>query len=78
MESSQQTQVAKRFLSLPEVILTTGLSKPTIYRSIGLGKFPAPLQLSCRRIAWSVASVDRWIADLQQTADGKREEQAGA
>ena len=59
--------VKKRPLSLPEVEITTGLAKPTIYRHIGNGTFPAPCKISTRRVGWHVDDIEAWLAGLQRT-----------
>lgn len=40
----------------------TGLSRTSIYREVKAGKFPAPVQLSERTVAWRSNEVDTWIA----------------
>ncbi|MDP3439596.1 MAG: AlpA family transcriptional regulator [Azonexus sp.] len=59
--------VKKRLLSLPEVEIVTGLSKPTIYRHIQKSTFPAPLKISTRRVGWLAEDIDGWLASLQRT-----------
>lgn len=49
------------FLSLGRVKQTTSLSKTTIYRLIGENKFPRPVRLSERRVAWRDADVSEWM-----------------
>jgi prophage regulatory protein len=67
--NTEATQSAtKRLLSLPEVAITTGLSKQTIYRNISAGTFPAPLKVSTRRVAWIPADIDSWLSGLNRTS----------
>ncbi|AMO67389.1 phage transcriptional regulator, AlpA [gamma proteobacterium BDW918] len=40
----------------------TGLSRSTIYALMGEGKFPKPIPLAGRTVAWTQSSVDKWIA----------------
>jgi prophage regulatory protein len=56
---------------LPKVRARTGLSRSEIYRRIASGTFPAPIKLGERASAWSVAEVDRWIADRIAERDAK-------
>lgn len=49
-------------LSLPKVVDLIGLSKATIYRAISSGTFPAPVQLSARRVAWPTEAVAEWVS----------------
>lgn len=51
-----------RLLSGPQVQAKTSLSRCTIWRLVWRGEFPAPVQLSPGRKAWSAAAVDAWIA----------------
>lgn len=53
-------------LSIHETAAKVGLSKPTIYRLMGEGKFPRPLKLSAHRVAWRVLDIDNWLANLPQ------------
>jgi prophage regulatory protein len=48
---------------LPEVVVRTRLSAPTIWRLERKGKFPKRVVIGLRRVAWRVADLDRWMAD---------------
>ena len=39
----------------------TGFSKSTIYNLIREGKFPRPIALGPRAVAWPMEQVDAWI-----------------
>lgn len=67
---SETQSTNKRLLSLPEVEMMVGLSKPTIYRNISNGTFPRPLKVSARRVAWDLVTVNEWIATLGCTSKG--------
>lgn len=47
-------------LSKKKVVAETGLSSATIHRRIHAGDFPAPLQLTPNRIAWTEESIEEW------------------
>lgn len=47
-------------LRLPTVIRITGLARTTIYRLMAEEKFPAPVRVGLRAIAWRRADLDRW------------------
>jgi len=52
-----------RLLRLDEVMARVPLKKPTIYRAIRDGKFPAPCKLlGGRASAWDEAEIGAWIA----------------
>lgn len=52
----------EEFLRLRDVIRRIGLSRTTIYRLIGDGRFPAPVKLSERASAWRLGEVQAWAA----------------
>jgi prophage regulatory protein len=39
------------------------MSRSTVYSYIGEGRFPAPVSISTRCVAWVEGEVDRWISD---------------
>ena len=59
-----------RLIRLPDVESATGCKKSTIYLMIGEGRFPRPVRLSARHVAWSESAVLCWvqarIAEAQQ------------
>lgn len=48
------------FLRMPTVIRLTGLGRSTIYRMISEQKFPSPVRLGSRAVAWRRSDLDRW------------------
>ncbi|HBO3902600.1 helix-turn-helix transcriptional regulator [Pseudomonas aeruginosa] len=50
-----------RVLRLGDVISLTGLARSTIYKSIGEGEFPRPINLIGRSVGWIEAEVHDWI-----------------
>ncbi|MCP5265711.1 MAG: AlpA family phage regulatory protein [Burkholderiaceae bacterium] len=42
----------------------TGLSDSEISRRVRAGKFPAPVRVGVRAVAWRSDQVDAWIAGL--------------
>ena len=53
----------KRLLRLPEVMDKTGFGRASIYRYVALKKFPQPVKLGVRAIAWRSDEVDVWIEE---------------
>lgn len=45
-----------------EVEAQTGLARSTLYKLTAEGKFPKPVQLSARCVAFRASEVDAWIA----------------
>jgi prophage regulatory protein len=50
-----------RLLKLPTVIDRTGLSRSRIYVEIAAGKFPLPVKIGERAIAFVEPEIDAWI-----------------
>jgi len=57
---SESTQNLKR---LPDVLNRVGYSRSTIYQLIAEGKFPKPINLGARAVAWLESDIDSWIAE---------------
>ena len=55
-----------RFIRLPELIRISGLSRPTIYRLVAKGQFPAPFELSPNSKGWKVSQIRAWQDSLKQ------------
>jgi prophage regulatory protein len=49
----------------------------SIYRWVDLGRFPAPIKIGPRAIAWRVEEIEAWEADPEGWA-GRRDGQAEA
>lgn len=46
---------------LPAVMARTGIAKSTLYLMISQGRFPEPVKLSARSVAWPSDQIDQWI-----------------
>ena len=57
-----------RLIRLPDVEGATGCKKSTIYELMKAGRFPKPVRLSARHVAWSEAAVLQWVQDRIQEA----------
>lgn len=53
----------KRLIRLPEVRGRVGLQTTQIYDLINEKRFPAPVPIGPRAVAWVESEVDRWIDD---------------
>jgi prophage regulatory protein len=58
-----ETNPPERFIRLPEVLRLTGLSKRTIYRLEGAGRFPSRRKLGLRAVGWPESAVNGWISN---------------
>lgn len=45
---------------LPMVMRLTGLGRSTIYRMVAAQKFPSPVRLSARAVAWRQSDLNAW------------------
>lgn len=52
--------VTPLLLRMPAVMRMTGLGRSTIYRLIAERKFPSPVRLGPRAVAWRRADLDQW------------------
>ena len=53
--------MAKQLGRLPQVRQRVPYSRSEIYRLISLGKFPKPITLGERAVAWDMDEVEAWI-----------------
>lgn len=59
---------ATRLIRLPEVLERTGYGKARIYRLISEGRFPAPVKIGVRAVAFVESEVDEWIQSVVETS----------
>ena len=59
-----------KFLRLPEVKQTTGLSKSSIYARISEGTFPKQIPLGQRLVVWVESDIQNWISEQVSAARG--------
>lgn len=59
-----------KFLRLPEVKATTGLSKSSIYARISEGTFPKQIPLGPRLVVWVESDIQNWISEQVSAARG--------
>ena len=53
--------IYRKFLRLPQVKATTGLSKSSIYARIAEGTFPKQIPLGPRLVVWVESDIQKWI-----------------
>jgi len=53
--------IQNKFLRLPQVKQTTGLSKSSIYARIAEGTFPKQIPLGPRLVVWVESDIQKWI-----------------
>lgn len=60
---SQEKSSHSRLIRLEEVKERTGLTRSTLYTYVRSGRFPKPISLTSRCVAWLDSEVDAWIAE---------------
>lgn len=53
-------------LTLNEVKEITKLSRSTIYLQMSTSKFPCPIKIGQRRVAWKSSDIDDWMESLEK------------
>jgi prophage regulatory protein len=61
--ASEGTYSRPTLIRLKQVLARTGMSRSTIYSYMRDGRFPEPVSISARCVAWVEAEVDLWISD---------------
>ena len=56
-----------RLLKLTDVLKVTTLSKSSIYLYINSGKFPQPISLGARGVAWIESEINDWINERMES-----------
>lgn len=54
------TAPTTKFVRMPTVLQITGLGRSTIYRLIAEKKFPVPVRVGDRAVAWRQVDLDAW------------------
>lgn len=54
-----------RLLRLPEVMELTGLSEGGVYAEMSGGRFPRPVKISRRAVAWREDHLIAWLASRE-------------
>jgi prophage regulatory protein len=59
-------ELHEMLLRLPQVMREVALCRSSIYAAISEGRFPPPLRISRRAVAWRVEDIEAWKAQLVQ------------
>jgi prophage regulatory protein len=62
----------ERLIRLQEVLEMTGWSRSHIYALVAAGRFPVPLKLGLRAVAWRESEIAQWEQRLPRALIGKR------
>ena len=60
LPSPEQAEPIRPLLRLSAVLKITGLARSTIYRMIAEHRFPAPVKIGKRAVAWREEDVLQW------------------
>ena len=52
----------ERLIGRKEVLILIGISNATLWRWIKSGRFPAPLKIGKKKVAWRSSVLATWIA----------------
>ena len=52
-----------KLMKLKAVMECTGLARSTVYKFIAEGRFPKPVKLGARMVAWVESEVQDWIQE---------------
>lgn len=52
-----------KLIKLKAVMECTGLARSTVYKFIAEGRFPKPVKLGVRMVAWVESEIQQWILD---------------
>ncbi len=55
-----QEHADELFIRMAVVVRLTGLGRSTIYRLMAEDKFPSPVRLAKRAVAWRRTDLERW------------------
>lgn len=59
-KDAQQANIKPIYLNRESVAAFVSLSVPTVERMVAQGVFPAPRQLTGKRVGWLVREVEEW------------------
>jgi prophage regulatory protein len=52
-----------KLMKLKAVMECTGLARSTVYKFIAEGRFPKPVKLGARMVAWVEGEIQQWIQE---------------
>lgn len=56
-------------LRRPEVQSLTSLSRSSLFALVAAGRFPRPVRVSSRRVAWLQTDIEAWLAEKVSARD---------
>jgi len=59
--ATSENKTSSRLIRLPEVRRRVPLCRATLYQLIAQGRFPKPISLGERAVAWVESEIDAWV-----------------
>ena len=61
----------RRLISIADLLTQIPVSSATMWREIGAGRFPKPVRIGARRVAFFQDEIDSWLAQRVAARDAK-------
>lgn len=69
--------IDERLLRCPDVMARTGLSRTRLYLAVQEGRFPRPVRIGSKAVAWRLSDILAWMASREPAGGaGKASEAA--
>lgn len=66
--TSPPAPALERLIGRKEVLILIGISNATLWRWIKAGRFPAPMKIGKKKVAWRSSVLAQWIAQRTSVA----------
>lgn len=63
--------MSMKLIRIKDVMDRTGLARSTVYKYISEGRFPRPIKLGSRAVAWVESEIESWIQNSIERRDGE-------
>ena len=63
--------MSMKLIRIKDVMERTGLARSTVYKYISEGRFPRPIKLGSRAVAWVESEIESWIQNSIERRDGE-------
>lgn len=63
--------MSMKLIRIKGVMDRTGLARSTVYKYISEERFPKPIKLGARAVAWVESEVEAWIQDTIERRDSE-------
>lgn len=61
----------RRLISIADLLTQIPVSSATMWREIGAGRFPKPVRIGARRVAFFQDEINSWLAQRVAARDAK-------